>query len=444
MNQNETRNVSTPGGGSKLVVIGGGAAGFFCAVNAARMNPSLKVIIAEKTSKLLSKVRVSGGGRCNVTHACHEISALVKKYPRGTNFLKKAFYHFNTNHCIQWFEERGVKLKTEADGRMFPITDNSQTIIDCLLREANKYGVEILVNSEVRNMKYDGKFILELSSLLPHTSDSRPHTPDLIPHTSHSRHLTSDFVCVACGGYPKSSMFNWLKALGHSIEEPVPSLFTFNMPGNPIIKLMGVSVEKASVKIVGSKLYEESPLLITHWGMSGPAVLKLSAWGARELAGKNYHFSILINWLCSYNEHTLRDKWQSIRNEHSAQKMSNRNPFNLPNRLWMYSLNESGIKEDTRWADLPGKEQNKLIKNLTAQEFEVKGKTTFKEEFVTCGGIKLSEADANTMQSKIVPQLYFAGEILDVDGITGGFNFQHAWTSGWIAGKAISGLTGKY
>lgn len=405
--------------GKHLVVIGGGAAGFFCAVNAARLNRHLRVTIVEKTSKLLSKVRVSGGGRCNVTHACFEIPALVKKYPRGTNFLKKTFHQFNTAHCVKWFEERGVKLKTEADGRMFSITDSSQTIIDCLLKDANKYGVEILMNAEVRSMKHeDAVFKLELSN---------------------NRHLTSDFVCVASGGYPKSSMFDWLKALGHSIEEPVPSLFTFNMPHNPITQLMGLSVEKASVKIVGSKLSDEGPLLITHWGMSGPAILKLSAWGARELANKNYHFNILINWLSDYNEQSLREKWQLIRNERSSQKIGNRNPFNLPNRLWVYLLNESGINEDIRWADLPGKEQNKLIKNLSAQEFEVKGKTTFKEEFVTCGGIKLSELDANSMQSKIVPNLFFAGEILDVDGVTGGFNFQHAWTSGWIAANSIAG-----
>jgi predicted Rossmann fold flavoprotein len=409
-------------GDKQLVVIGGGAAGFFCAVNAARMNPSMKVTIVEKTSKLLSKVRVSGGGRCNVTHACFEISSLVKRYPRGTNFLKKTFHQFNTNHCKEWFEQRGVKLKTEADGRMFSITDSSQTIIDCLLKEANKYGVEIVMNSEVRSMKHkEGQFMLELAN---------------------NRLITSDYVCVACGGYPKSSMFDWLKALGHSIEEPVPSLFTFNMPGCPITKLMGVSVEKATVKIVGSKLSDEGPLLITHWGMSGPAILKLSAWGARELANKDYHFNILVNWLADYNEQTLRDQWQSIRNEHTAQKIGNRNPFNLAARLWVYLLNESGVHEDLRWADLPSKEQNKLIKNLTAHEFEVKGKTTFKEEFVTCGGIRLSEVDANTMESRLVPNLFFAGEILDVDGVTGGFNFQHAWTSGWIAGKAIASRSG--
>jgi predicted Rossmann fold flavoprotein len=408
------------GASQKLLVIGGGAAGFFCAVNAARLNPLLQVTIVEKSSKLLSKVRVSGGGRCNVTHACFEISALVKRYPRGTNFLKKSFHQFNTTHCIEWFEERGVKLKTEADGRMFSITDSSQTIIDCLMKEANKHGVEILMNSEVKHI---------------HKNDEM-----LVAQLADGRELTCDYVCVASGGYPKSAMFNWLKELGHSIEEPVPSLFTFNMPGNSIIALMGVSIEKARVKVIGSKLEDEGPLLITHWGMSGPAILKLSAWGARELATRNYHFSVVVNWLAGYNEQSLRDAWQAIRHQHSAQKIGNRNPFGLPSRLWVYLLNQSGINEEVRWADLPGKEQNKLIKNLAAQEFEVKGKTTFKEEFVTCGGIKLAEIDANSMQSKMVPNLYFAGEIMDVDGITGGFNFQHAWTSGWIAAKSIANV----
>ena len=401
----------------QLTVIGGGAAGFFCAVNAAKTNPSLKVVIVEKTSKLLSKVKVSGGGRCNVTHACFEIPALVKKYPRGINFLKKTFHQFNTNHCINWFEERGVSLKKEEDGRMFPDTDSSQTIIDCMLKEAAIYAIEIKTNSEVKQIKSEeDKFSLHLSD-----------------HTI----IISDFVCVACGGFSKSILFDWLRVMYHNIEEPVPSLFTFNMPGNSITRLMGVTVEKALVKIAGSKLSEEGPLLITHWGMSGPAILKLSAWGARELAEQKYQFKLLVNWLPFFNEQTLRDKWNNLRNEHSLQKMSNRNPFNLPYRLWVYLLAESGIAEDLRWADLHSKEQNKLIKTLTAQEFIVNGKTTFKEEFVTCGGIKLSEVDVNTMQSKIVPNLFFAGEILDVDGVTGGFNFQHAWTSGWIAAKAI-------
>ena len=421
----EMKDQNSPlGDRGKLIVIGGGAAGFFCAVNAARMNPQLEVIILEKTNKLLSKVRVSGGGRCNTTHACFDIAEMSKKYPRGGNFVKKTFHQFFTTDTIQWFEERGVKLKVEEDGRMFPVTDSSQTIIDCLMKEANRYGVKILINTDVRSLKYeDGNFRIDLSKL--------HHDSDLLP-------LTSDFVCIACGGYPKSSMFDWLRELGHTIEDPVPSLFTFNIPGHPITKLMGVSVENVRVKIIGTKLEQEGPLLITHWGLSGPAVLKLSAYGARQLAISNWQFSILINWLPEFNEQQLAERFQSLRFDIASQKILNRNPFGLPQRLWEFLLDHSKVNKEKRWADLPVKEQNKLIRNLCACEFAIKGKTTFKEEFVTAGGIHLNEVDANTMMSKKLPNLFFAGEILNVDGITGGFNFQHAWTSGFIAAKSIA------
>lgn len=404
-----------------MAVIGGGAAGFFCAVNAARMNPGLKVVIIEKTNKLLSKVKISGGGRCNVTHACFEIAEMSKKYPRGQHFVKKTFHQFFTTDTIQWFEERGVQLKAEADGRMFPITDSSQTIIDCLLKEAEKYGVEIMMNAEVKNVVYQKNYFeFKLSG---------------------SRLLTPDYLCIACGGYPKSNMFNWLLELGHTIEEPVPSLFTFNLPGHPITKLMGISVEKAKIKIERSKLEQEGPLLITHWGLSGPAVLKLSAWGARELKDRNWDFGIKVNWLPAYNEPELQEKIRQLRFEIATQKISGRNPFRLPQRLWEFLLESSEIIKEMRWADLPAKKSNLLIRNLCNCEFRIKGKTTFKEEFVTAGGIKLNEVDANTMMSKKIPNLFFAGEVLDVDGITGGFNFQHAWTSGWIAAKNIAGIS---
>lgn len=402
----------------KLIVIGGGAAGFFCAVNAAKLNANLQIILVEKSSKLLSKVRVSGGGRCNTTHACFEIPELVKRYPRGQNFLKKAFHWFNTNDTISWFEERGVALKTEVDGRMFPATNTSQTIVDCLMSEANKYGIEIKMNCDIQAI------------------NQQENQLQLV--TADGKLLSADFVCIACGGFPKSIMFDWLKKLGHTIEVPVPSLFTFNIPNNSITALMGISVEHATVKIVGSKLSNNGPLLITHWGMSGPAVLKLSAFGARELADKNYHFTILVNWLKNFTEQSLRDEWPIFRQQFASNKIHTKNPFGLPNRLWNYLLNESGIKEEWRWADVPSTQQNKIIKNLSAQEFLVKGKTTFKEEFVTCGGIKLNEIDANTMQSKLVKNVFFAGEIIDVDGVTGGFNFQNAWTTGFIAAKAIA------
>ena len=320
----------------RLVVIGGGAAGFFCAINAARMNPQLHVTLVEKTNKLLSKVKVSGGGRCNVTHACFDMVEMSKKYPRGEKFVKKAFH--------QWFKERGVLLKEEKDGRMFPVTDSSQTIIDCLLKESVKYNVEIIMNAEVKKIDFQ--------------------QPVFNVQFLNGKVLQADFVCIASGGYSKSSMFEWLRELGHSIAEPVPSLFTFNIPGHPIRELMGVSVDNARIKIIGNKLEQEGPLLITHWGLSGPGVLKLSAWGARELSAKKYDFKIAVNWLPEYSEQQLAEKFKTLRFDIASQKIQNRNPFGLPNRLWEFMLNYSGIKQDIRWTDLSSKEANKLIKNL--------------------------------------------------------------------------------
>jgi predicted Rossmann fold flavoprotein len=401
----------------RLIVIGGGAAGFFCAVNAARMNPSLETLIVEKSSKLLSKVRISGGGRCNVTHACFSIPEMVKKYPRGGNFVKKTFHEFFTEDTINWFLERGVRLKTEQDGRMFPVTDSSDTIINCLLRETDKYGVKVRTNADVKRI-------------------SRENNIWSVEFADESTEV-ADFICVACGGYPKTSMFEWLMQTGHTIEPPVPSLFTFNMPGNAITKLMGVSA-KARVKVHGTKLEESGPVLITHWGLSGPAVLKLSARGARELNASNYRFSVVVNWCPDYNENTLREKLIELRADHPTQKIYNGNVFGLPQRLWEYLATASLIDDQLRWTDLPTVKQNSFIKNICAHEMKVEGKTTYKEEFVTAGGIKLIEVDASTMQSRKAERLFFAGEILDVDGITGGFNFQHAWTSGWIAAKNIA------
>ncbi|MCY7291213.1 MAG: NAD(P)/FAD-dependent oxidoreductase [Ferruginibacter sp.] len=404
----------------KLVVIGGGAAGFFCAINAARMQPHLQVILLGKTGKLLSKVKVSGGGRCNVTHHCFSMAEMIKKYPRGERFVKKAFHHFFTTDTIQWFKERGVDLKTEADGRMFPVTNNSQTIIDCMLAEAIKYNVQIEMNIDVKEIVKE--------------NDQWKIT------TAVSKVFLADKLCIAAGGSSKISGFDWLTKLGHTVAAPVPSLFTFNMPGDSITKLMGVSVENAIVKIAGEKLLTSGPLLITHWGMSGPAILKMSSHAAVLLAQKNYDFTVFINWLPDYNEFTLKDKMLQYRLELATQKIQNRNPFFLPSRLWEYLMEQSEIKEGTRWAELPAKEQNKLIKILCAQSFTVKGKTTFKEEFVTAGGINTDEINVNTMESKIQRNLFFAGEVINVDGVTGGFNFQNAWTTGWIAAKAIAVL----
>lgn len=399
-----------------LAVIGGGAAGFFCAVNAARLSGDLKVVIFEKSSKLLSKVKVSGGGRCNVTHHCYEVNELIKYYPRGKNFLKKELYGFTPKDTVRWFEERGVKLKAEVDGRMFPVTNSSQTIVDCLLNEAKRYHVDIRLSVAVHQLfRENNQWVIK----------------------TESEKITADFVCIACGGFPKAEQFNWLKDLGHSIETPVPSLFTFNIPDSNMVQLQGIS-SVAQIKIPGTKLVEQGPMLITHWGVSGPAVLRLSAWGARSLAQKDYQFSIHVNWLPGYNEQHLRSVWNDIRNQLSSQKISDKNPFGLPKRLWLYFLSKAAIDEHLYWSKLPARQQNKLIQMLVADEYQVRGKTTFKEEFVTCGGISLAEIDAQTMSSRLCENLFFAGEIMDVDGITGGFNFQHAWASGWIAAKTIA------
>ena len=400
----------------KLVVIGGGAAGFFCAVNAARLRPGLEVVLLERSSKLLSKVKVSCGGRCNVTHDCSSSGDMIKIYPRGAALLKKACQHSFTTSTVSWFETRAVNLKTETDGRMFPVTDQSQTIIDCLLNEASKYRVNIQMNVTVDSINKNG-------------NSWQIHAANKI--------IEADYICIAAGGFSKALQFNWITNTGHSIENPVPSLFTFNIPGNGITDLMGISLENVSVKSAGTKIKDNGPMLITHRGVRGAAILKLSAWGAKELSNKNYAFKIVVNWLPAFNETTLKIKFQEIRFNQASQKIINRNPFGLPSRLWEYFLTNCDVKEGIRWADLPAKEQNKLIKILCAQEFSVKGKTTFKEEFVTAGGILLNEIDVNTMESKILPGLFFAGEIIDVDGVTGGYNFQNAWTTGWIAAQGI-------
>ena len=403
-----------------LIVIGGGAAGFFCAVNAARMSPGLKILIVEKSGKLLSKVKISGGGRCNLAHACFDILQMSENYPRGNFFVRKMFRHFFTGDTLDWFAQRGVRVKTEEDGRMFPESNTSQTIVDCLLNEAGRLQVEIRLRTEIKEIKRNG-------------NEWQLYTPG-------GDRLTAQFVCVACGGYPKSSMFDWLRTLGHSIEEPAPSLFTFNLPHHEITRLMGVAVADVQASVAGSKLTERNAILITHWGLSGPVILRLSAWGARKLSDLGYRFNILINWIPGYHEQTLREKFRDFRIQIGGQQIIRKNGFDLPRRLWDYLVLHSGITENTRWADLTLGDQNRLIRNLLAHEFVIEGKTTYKEEFTTAGGIRLSEIDPNTMQSKIAPNLFFAGEIMDVDGITGGFNFQHAWSSGFVAARAIAGL----
>ena len=397
-----------------LVVIGGGAAGLFAAVNTARLQPEWKILVVEKTGKLLSKVKVSGGGRCNVTHACFDKREFPLYYPRGASFVKRYIHQFFTTDTIDWFQQRGVHLKKESDGRMFPDTDNSQTIIDVLLREASKYGIDFQFQSALVGLeKNKDKFEL---------------------HLSNGKSIEALYCCLACGGMNKESSFDWLRQLGHTIIKPVPSLFTFNCPGHSLTGLMGVVVPMVKVKISGTKLEQTGPVLITHWGLSGPAVLRLSAWGARLLQEKEYQFTIQLNWLEGegWNSASVLSYFEKQRQEHPSQQLTNSRMFQLPQRLWDYFLTESGVAPQTRFADLKKKDENKLIKLLTDMVMDVSGKTTFKEEFVTAGGIDCAEIDATTMQSKLVPGLYFAGEIMDVDGITGGFNFQHAWSSGYL------------
>jgi predicted Rossmann fold flavoprotein len=400
----------------KVAIIGAGASGCFIAANLPS-SPSLNVTIYEKSNKPLQKVLVSGGGRCNVTHACFEVDELLNKYPRGKTLLKKTLHRFGPKQTIEWFENRGIKIKKEDDGRMFPVSDDSHTIIDCLLSEIKKNNANIIYQ----------KGVISISR------DEKEFTIVFNDHTE----TTADKVIIATGGFPKKEQYRWIEKLGHSIEVPVPSLFTFNIPNHPIHNLMGVSVPEVVVKIGGTKIMESGPLLITHWGFSGPAVLKASAKGARELHDVEYQFSIFINWLGKPTEEELKKHISEIRQKNGKQLIGGKNPFELPKRLWEYFLHTLQISSDIQWGNLSASQQNKLIQTLIADRYDIQGKTTFKEEFVTCGGIKLNEINPATMESRLVKGLYFAGEILNVDGITGGFNFQHAWSSGWIIAESI-------
>jgi predicted Rossmann fold flavoprotein len=404
-----------------LVVVGGGAAGFFCAVNAARMDPMLRVTILEKSSKVLSKVKVSGGGRCNVTHDCDTVDDLIEHYPRGRHFLRKAFHHFSCADTRTWFTERGVPLKAEADGRVFPESNSSQSIIDCLFREVNQFGVEILMNVDVTDVD------------TPEPAGGKGFRVK----SADGRSWTADAVMLATGGLPRSGAPSWLPQSGHRIIPPVPSLFTFNIPGHPLTALMGISLP-AELSLKGTKLKEAGPLLITHWGLSGPAVLRLSAWGARELHDMDYRFGITVNFLPGRNETGIREEFRMFRMTEGLRALSAHNPFLLPARLWNFLLDMSGIGAQDRWNGLTSEQQNRLAVALCRHELNAHGKTTFKEEFVTAGGVSLSDVDPHTMQSRKQPGLFFGGELLDVDGITGGYNFQHAWTSGWLAARSVA------
>ena len=400
-----------------IAIIGGGAAGFFSAINAKENYPDANVVIFEKTQKTLSKVKISGGGRCNVTNGTSSINELHKAYPRGGKKLKKIFTEFGTLDTINWFESRGVPLYTQDDSRVFPKSNNSQSIIDCLFNEINKLGISLKLGVGILEIKQEEnqlKLFFKNEGIEPQLFDK---------------------VIVATGGSPRKEGLMWLEKLGHNIEPPVPSLFTFNMPNETITKLMGLVAEPTLVSIQGTKLKSNGPLLVTHWGMSGPAILKLSAFGARILKEKNYDFNIQVNWINEPNNYKIIDAINEIITLHPKKLISNIKPYNLPERLWNYIIEKSELPSNKIWGELGNKGTNKLVSLLSNDIYRVKGKTTFKEEFVTCGGISLDSVSLKSMESKACKNLYFSGEVLDIDAITGGYNFQAAWTTGFIAGK---------
>ncbi len=397
-----------------LLVLGGGAAGVFGAICAKEARPSAKVALFEKSGVLLSKVRISGGGRCNVTHACFEPKELVKKYPRGEKELLGPFHTFQPRDTIAWFEAQGVRLKTESDGRIFPVTDSSETIIHALLKRAKEVGVEIFTRRKIPKLeKRDG--IFDCGIALAKT------------------------VLLATGSASEGHFL--AQGLGHTIEPPLPSLFTFNMPHSPLKELSGISVDLVSIHIEGSTREERGPLLITHFGLSGPAILKLSAWQAPLLHAKNYTTSVFINWAPQLKKEEIYTQLLLWKKETPLKEAAAESRFFLPKNLWKTLLIRYGVQEGQKWRDLSDKQLQKIAERLNSDQYQTEGKTTHKEEFVTCGGVRLKEVNFKTMESKICPGLFFAGEILDIDGVTGGFNFQNAWTTGFIAGRHSQAAT---
>jgi len=401
----------------KIGIIGGGAAGFFSAITAKENYPSARVVILEKSLIVLSKVRISGGGRCNVTNGCTSIEELCKAYPRGGRQLKRAFRTFNNTHAMEWFESRGVPLVIQADDCVFPISQDSLSIVNCFLSEAKRLGVEIKTGMGVKALRRVGEK-LEVIFL------DEEVTPEIF-----------DKIIVTTGGSPKRDGLRWLEELGHQIEEPVPSLFTFNMPAESITELMGVVVENTIVGIQGTKIKAKGPLLITHWGMSGPAILKLSSFGARICSESDYNFKIQVKWVDEQNSDMVAEELKNIIESHPHKILTTIRPYSIPLRLWQYLLEKSELSPDKKWVEIGNKSVNRLTNILTNDEYSVKGKSSFRDEFVTCGGISLQSVDMNTMQSKVCKNLYFAGEVLDIDAITGGYNLQCAWTTGYIAGQ---------
>ncbi|WP_027138407.1 BaiN/RdsA family NAD(P)/FAD-dependent oxidoreductase [Gaetbulibacter saemankumensis] len=404
-----------------VIIVGGGAAGFFAAINIAEQNPDLKVAILEKAKEGLQKVKISGGGRCNVTHAEFIPQELVKNYPRGEKELLGPFHQFMTGDTIQWFEDRGVELKIEEDGRMFPASNSSQTIIDCFLTEANKYGVEVLYNQGVNEIK-----------VLSEVGDDYSNHFEI--STSSNQYACNKLI-IATGSSPK--IWKLIESLGHKVESPVPSLFTFDIKDERIAEIPGVVAQNVEVRVLGTDLFSEGPLLITHVGMSAPSILKLSAFGALELAERNYNFDIEVNFIKQSTKDCL-ERLKVFKQDLAKKSVFKSSQFEMPKRLWQKLVLASNMTETTRWADMNKKQLEDLANQLTQAVFKVTGKSTFKDEFVTAGGVDLKEIHFKTFESKIIKDLYFAGEVINVDAITGGFNFQNAWTGAYIVAKAIS------
>jgi hypothetical protein len=399
-----------------LVVIGGGAAGFFGAIQAAEMNPRMRILILERSTKVLSKVRISGGGRCNVTHHCFQPNELAHHYPRGEKQLKLLFNKYQAQDVVSWFAQNGVKLKAEEDGRMFPVTDSSQTIIDCFLRLTTEHNVKLEMANGVNNITpVPNGFELQCDK-------GKVQTKKLL---------------ITIGGHPNAKAYEFIRELGHTIIPPIPSLFTFNDAEKSFKDLMGVAVPNGVVRIAGTKFLQQGPVLITHWGLSGPAVIKLSAWAAEFLHQNHYEVIILVSWIGNVNENELRTILLDYKSNHKKRKVSSYPLFDLPQRLWTRLCELAEIADGKIWDELPIKNLNKLIELLIRCPFNIKGKATFKDEFVTCGGVDLREIDLDRMESKKHPGLFFAGEVLHIDGETGGFNFQAAWTTAYLAAKAI-------
>ena len=401
----------------EIAVVGGGAAGFFAAITAKENYPDATVVIFEKSKNLLAKVKISGGGRCNITNACPSIKELSEAYPRGGNALQRAFRIFDNKDAMRWFESRNVPLVIQDDNCVFPRSQNSQSVIDCFLEQTRKLNIGIELESGIKTIKKVGDR-LQLG---------------LVGGKVPAR--TFDKVIVATGGSPKRSGLEWLEKAGHKIEDPVPSLFTFKMPDEPVTELMGIVVDNTLVSLQGTRLKSEGPLLITHWGMSGPAILKLSALGARLLSEKGYQFKVQVNWTNVRNQEVVVAELKRIVAEHHKKILANVRPYALPERLWGYLLEKSALSPGKKWGELGKTGLNRLASVLTNDGYSIRGRTQFRDEFVTCGGISLESIDFSTMQSKVCENLYFAGEVMDIDGITGGYNFQAAWTTAFIAAK---------